>query len=679
MNILILDSWLREFLDTKAKPEKIAQCLSLCGPSVERLTKLENDWIYDIEITTNRVDLMSVIGIAEEAAAILPQFGIKAKFKDLTLKEIEAHHVKKLPLEISDPEKLCHRVLGIIIDEVKIGPSPLYIQKRLQAAGIRSLNNLIDITNYIMLETGHPAHVFDYDRLNPKKLIFRKAKKGEKLTSLDNKTYTLSGGDIIIDNSKGEIIDLPGIIGTANSVVTAKTKRVLFFIDNCDPVQIRKTSMTQGIRTFAATINEKAVSGELGKIALLRGIELYHKLAKGVPVSQIYDLYPKPLKNKKVTVEIDYVQKILGINIQPGKIIAILNSLGIISKLNPQNKNEISCQIPFWRANDLKLPQDIVEEVARIYGYHNLPSVLMTGALPERSTSLAKQFQLEEKIKQYLSDWGYTETYTYSMQAREDILKSGLKSGKHLKIINPLSADWEYLRTSLIPSLLKIVKFNLNQNKNLNFFELSNIYLAKRKVLPEEKPILTIVRIGENQFSYLKGLLEELFFQVGLKKFSFEQNGTLAPYYQVKNTLTIKSENNILGYLGLIDRKTLYNWSLTTPVTACEIDFTQFVKAATLTKTYTVIPVYPAIIEDLSFNLTSKTSLGQLLATIQTVSDLIVKIDVLDQYQSNITFRITYQDPLKPLTKTEIAPLRKNIIKAIENAYSAKLIGKVAA
>lgn len=677
MNILILDSWLREFLETKATPKKIAQCLSLCGPSVERLTKFANDWIYDIEITTNRVDLMSTIGIAEEASAILPQFGIKAKFNDLTLKEIKAHRIKKLPLEISDPEKLCNRVLGIIIDEVKIGPSPLYIQKRLIAAGVRSLNNLIDITNYVMLETGHPAHVFDYDRLHPKKLIFRKARKGEKLISLDNKTYTLLGGDIVIDNSKGEIIDLPGIMGTANSVVTAKTKRVLFFIDNCDPVQIRKTSMTQGIRTFAATINEKAVNCELGKTALLRGIELYHKFAHGVPVSQIYDLYPKPLKNKKIIIEIDYLQKILGINIQSEKIIAILNSLAITSKLNPKNNKQISCQIPFWRMNDLNQPSDIVEEVARIYGYHNLPSVLMCGSLPERSTNLTKQFLLEEKTKQYLSNWGYTETYTYSMQAKEDLLKSGLEPSKHLKITNPLSSDWEYLRTSLIPSLLKTVKFNLNQNKNLNFFELSNIYLPKKKVQPEEKPVLTILCTGENQFSYLKGLLEELFFRVGLKKFSFTQDDTVFAYYQPKNTLTVKSENNLLGSLGLIDPKILYNWSLTTQVTACEIDFNQFIQAASLNKTYTPIPVYPAIIEDLSFNLTGKISLGQLLTTIKAVSNLIVKTEVLDQYKEHITFRITYQDLLKPLTNTEIAPLRNNIIKAIETKYSAKLIGKI--
>ncbi len=391
MNILISHNWLKDYLETKATPKKIADCLSLCGASVEHLTKKGDDWIYDIEVTTNRVDMMSVAGIARELAAILPQFGISAKLKrdpyqKYTLKDIKLKGTQKLDIIIEDSNKLCHRILGVILDGVKLGPSPSFIQDRLKKAGIRALNNAVDITNYVMTEIGHPAHVFDYDRLTTKKMIIRRAKSGETIVSLENKKYSLPGGDIVIDNGRGEIIDLPGIIGTENSIVKENTKRVLFFIETNNPVQVRKTSITLAIRTVAATLNEKGVDPELSAVALARGIQLFKDLTEAKVASQIYDLYPQPAQPKSISVTLQFIEERLGIKLSSIKVEQILKDLGFQIKTTEEANTKYEIFVPSWRGNDIEIPEDIVEEVARIYGYHNLPSILPTGRLPKVPT-----------------------------------------------------------------------------------------------------------------------------------------------------------------------------------------------------------------------------------------------------------------------------------------------------
>ena len=298
MNIQILDSWLREHLETNAKPHEIAKSVSLSGPSFERTDKLGNDYVYDIEVTTNRVDMMSVAGIARECAAILPEFGYKAKLVSPKSKKVNAPK-KSLPLKLTNNSNLSKRLTAVILTDIKNIKTPFWMVKRLEASGVRSLNAVIDITNYVMLELGHPTHVFDYDLLKDNTIKTREAKKGEKFTSLDNKTYELLGGEVVFVNSKNEIIDLPGIIGSKNSVVSNETKNIVFFLDDIDATKIRKASMTHNIRTLAAVLNEKGVDPALADVAVKRGIELYQDICKATLSSKIYDIYSKPFKAKK--------------------------------------------------------------------------------------------------------------------------------------------------------------------------------------------------------------------------------------------------------------------------------------------------------------------------------------------------------------------------------------------
>ena len=298
MNILISDSWLREYVDTKATRSQIADALSLHSASVESITKQGNDYVYDIEITTNRIDMVSVVGMAREVAAALKQEGVPATFKPLQVKKIKSAS-QKIGVDIKNDPRLCSRVLAATLKNVSTQESPKFIKHRLKASGVRSLNLLIDITNYVMLEIGHPTHVFDLDRIKESKMIIRESKKGEKIISLENKTYKLSGGDIVIEDGKGNIIDLPGIIGTSNSVVMDETTRILFFLENNDPVKMRKSSMELNIHTMASSINEKGPDPELAYMALLRGIELYVKRSEERRVGKGVDLGGRGIIKKK--------------------------------------------------------------------------------------------------------------------------------------------------------------------------------------------------------------------------------------------------------------------------------------------------------------------------------------------------------------------------------------------
>ena len=514
MNIKIVDSWLREYLDAKAKPEEVARALSLTSVSVERLEEANDDYIYDIEVTTNRPDLMSVVGIAKEASAALTEEGKSAKFIDKKLIAIPESNIS-FPIEIDNDPKLVNRILSVIL-EVEIGKSPPEISSRLEKSGIRSLNNIIDVTNYVMRETGHPTHVFDYDRLNTKKLIIRKSKKGEKLTTLDNKEYSLIGNDIVADNGKGEIVDLLGVMGTANSVVTDSTKRIMFFIDNLNPRFIRTTSMNLGIRTEAAIINEKGIDPHLSEIAFRYGVELYKKIANAKVISKTLDIYPDKLKETKVKVPVSKISELIGVEINPNKSIEILSKLGFEAKKAGAN---LDVTIPSNRAGEVSIPEDVIEEIARVYGYHKLPSIVPS-FLNNKTSSFGDEFYFENRIKNALKYWGFTEIYSYSLVS-EDMFQGPISDAVKLK--NPLTEDMEYLRNSLVPSLLNV----LDENKDrveVKIFELANIYNKKAANLPEEKLMLAgLIKKRDANFFVLKGIVEQLLIDLGIKSYKFKE------------------------------------------------------------------------------------------------------------------------------------------------------------
>lgn len=644
MNIKILDSWLREYLKTNTKPREIGDILSLTSASVERLDKINDDFVYDIEVTTNRVDLMSVLGIAKEAQASLTQMGKPAKFKSLNFKKPKEGTEENI--RIKNNPKLVNRICAVILS-VEVGSSPKHIKDRLEASGIRSLNNLIDVTNYVMREIGHPAHVFDFDKIPTKTIVVRESSKGETIKTLDGKEYTLFGGDVVADDGEGNIIDLLGIMGLENSVVTNKTKKILFFIDNNNPHLIRKTSMNLGIRTEAAILNEKGVDPELAYDALLRGIELYEQIANAKVISQIYDLYPNKPIIKKVEVSCNRVSKVLGIQIAESQIKDILSKLGFYVA---KKGDELSVVIPTSRINDIEIEEDIIEEIARIYGYNKLPSILPNQE-NIKSYKYTNQFFWEKKIKDALKYWGFTETYTNSMVS-EELYEGNIKDA--IKIQNPLNSDLAYMRKTITPSLLEVIKNNKEYNQ-IKLFELANVYLNRDNDLPREIATLAgIVKKQNVSFYEVKGFIEQLFKDLGVNSsFKKSQKSPLGA--------SIFTSEKYVGEIEVLD----------TDLINFEINAGELLEHATLSKKYKPLTKYPPIVEDLSFTVDSNVETQDIIENIKKQSSLIADVSLWDEFDNSRTFRIIYQSPDKNLTKEEVSKIREKTISSLKKDFEA--------
>lgn len=651
MNIQTLDSWLREHLTTKASAKQIAQALSLTSVSVEKLEPFgKGDFVYDIEVTTNRPDLMSVVGLAQEAAAVLPQFGTPATFIPLKTPPPKEKIKDEPKLTIKNDPVLVQRICAVILD-VEMKDSPQQIKDRLETAGIRSLNNIVDVTNYVMRETGHPVHVFDYDRLNNHTLIIRAAKKGEKVTTLDKKEHTLSGGDIVADNGEGEIIDLLGVMGTLNSVVTNNTKRIVLFIDNNDPNRIRKTSMGLGIRTEAAVLNEKGIDRELTMQALLRGIELYKELANGKVISNIIDLYEEKEKTKKIIVYKEKINSVVGITIPEKNITDILTNLGF-EVVNKKDTFEVT--VPTNRNRDMDIQEDVIEEIARVYGYHKLPSVLPPIENVATTHFGNDELYFEKRAKEALKYWGFTETYTYSFVS-QDLYEGPLEDAVTLK--NPLTTDFVYMRKTLTPSLLQVVRENKNRD-TLKIFEIANIYEKRKGDLPNEVLTLAIVIKKENASFYeAKGIIEQLATDLGINTLKFK------PTTHSSTGADVYIASTFIGTIELLDNDLI----------TVELNFEKLITHATRSKIFTPLPKYPPVLEDLSLIVDVDVSTGDIIDEIKKQSALVKEVTLLDEYKDTKTFHIVYQDKEKNLTTQEVGEIREKIIEVLKKKFQAEV------
>lgn len=652
MNILVPDEWLRNFLKTSATPKKIAEYLSLSGPTVDKLEKKGNTHIYYIEVTTNRVDTASVYGIARESAAILPRFGEKASLAKAEPK-LKQKFVKKVDyLDAKVDNKLCPRFTSVLIENVKIKKSPEWMRERLEWVGVRPINNIIDISNYIMHEIGQPVHTFNYDKILGAKMILRESKKGEVITTLDGQTHKLPGGDIVIEDGKGRLIDLAGIMGAENSSVGPNTKNVLLFVQTYNSVVIRKTSMALPKRTEAAVLFEKGLDTENVTLGIGRGIELFEKLTGGKANKEILDIYPNPYRQKQLSTSLIFIEKRLGVEIEKREVSRLLNALEFETKWSNETLN---VAIPSFRAEDISIPEDIVEEIARIYGYHKLPSRIMEGSIPEPPPNMP--FEIESKVRKLLKGYGGVEVYTYSLVDKTSVDKS-----RSLKLKNPLGKESEYLRTSLIPSLTNAANDNKGEKEPFFLFEIANVYLPRRVpggTLPDEKMMLGAV-FSNYSYREAKGILEALLKEINIKvNFVPEDSVNFLPARRVK----IMSGKNQLGQLGILEtNKYIY----------FELEMEVVRKFAKPFSTYTPLPKYPPQIEDITLKLPPKTKVADIISSIKSVK-FVRSVELTDIYKDAYTFRVLYQDDKKTLTDKEVEEVRTKMIKVLKKKFGVTI------
>ena len=645
MDILLPDNWLRVYLKTAASPKKITEALSLCGPSVDWAKETKFGTVYAIEVTTNRVDSVGVYGIAREASAILPRFGIKASL--IPLSDTKISFSKKVNyLDVQVDFNLCQRFAAVLVRNVQMADSPEWMRQRLEAVGLRPINNIVDISNYIMHEIGQPVHTFDYDKIMGAKMILRASREGERVTTLDEKTYSLPGDDIIIEDGSGRIIDLAGIMGGLNSAVDKNTKNVLLFVQTYNPINIRKTSMRLAHKTEASILFEKALDPELVTDGIKRGINLFEKITKGKAEKLVLDLYPNPYKNKQVNLGLDFIQKRLGVVITYKQIVEFLKPLGFgISR----NKNTLNVSIPSWRNKDVSIPEDILEEIARIYGYHKIPSKLMGGTLPEKLPN--SPFEFENKVKLTLKNMGAIEAYTNSLVSKEKTTEGSLR------LKNPLGKDGEYLRNTLRPSLIEVANLNNYEKGPFHIFEMANVYLPKRGELPEER--MTLAGIFVNcDFRIAKGTIEALLENLNV---NYTLKARDSNFFTPSHRLEIIADKNSIGVFGQIEGTDLLYY---------EFDIENLSSVSKNVGTFKPISRFPPQIEDVTLTFPEKTVIGSIIEQIEE-QKLISKVELKDTYNDSFTFRIWYQHPTKTLTNIEVAKARSSFLKNVKNKFGA--------
>lgn len=640
MNIKITYNWLLEYLDTDATPFEIQKYLSLCGPSIESVTKIGDDYVFDVEITSNRIDTASVIGIAQEAQAILPMFGKKALLKLNPLLNLKLDQIKQgtgfdLKVEIKNPD-LVSRFTAIIFDHIVIGDSPDYIKERLKLAGVKVINNVVDISNYLMLTLGQPIHMFDYDKIGKDKsrlvptMIVRESHKGEKLITLDELEMTLPGGDIVIEDGSGKLIDLCGIMGGLNSAITSSTKRVLLFVQTYNKTKIRKTTMSTGQRTIAATFFEKGLDEKRVEATTVAASHLIEKYCQGIVASEIKDIYPSPVQLKKINVEYEVLDKLIGVKIERKKINNILTNLGFSLEDDPNQGltlpegQTLQIIVPSWRTNDINIPEDLVEEVARVYGYHNIPSVLQPNTYIEQPKEMEDIFVFQNKIKLFLKHLGLNEVINYSMVSEEQITEFGLDPGKHLRLSNTLSKDIEYLRTTLMISLLKNVGENSGKKDILRLFEIAKVYLPKKEGLPDE--VYKVCIATNSDYYDLKGIVEAIYKELNIDVGAIRES----PFPKITEK----------GGVYMI-----------------EVDFQSLIDNSQLVPKYVPIHPYAVIKLDKTFELRADIkSAPTTYAEIEQKalkSKLLQKLEVVTLFKNKLTLRFYYSSFEKNITEKE--------------------------
>ena len=643
MNILIPQNWLKDYVKTDARPADIANALSLHAFSVEKIAEVPrlasrldspssarralardvNDYIYEIEITPNRGDALSVLGLARELRALLPRLGFTAEWQGIENKKIDEVDKLKLDVQIAD-KSLVPRFCALVLEDVQIKDSPDFMKERLEAVGQRPLNNIIDITNYLMFDKGQPMHAFDYDKIKGAKMILRESKKGEKVVTLDGATRELPAGVIVIEDGEGRLIDLCGIMGAQNSEVDANTKRVLLFVQVYDPVRIRKSSMALGHRTEAALRFEKGIDFDGVVPALKEAVNLMKQYANAKEASKLIDILNVEYKPKEVIVDYEKINLVAGIEIPKKEVDEILQGLGF----ELTNKK---VKVPSWRYEDIDLPEDLAEEVIRFYGYYKLPNKLLTGDLPKSADQ--RLFFLEDEVKNFLKHQGFFECYTNSA-TREELAGEGA-----LKIANPLTEEFKYFRTSLLPQLAAVLEKNISYGEKVKIFELASVYLPRQNELPAQLLRLGLMVRGM-EFLEFKGVIEALQKEIGVKEpLSFE----------------IKEQKN--------------------GVLAVELDFEELVKKAVAIKTYQPLSSFNSIKEDLTFVVPvgGEITYPQIEKIILESDGRILRLNFKGIYKNFLTLAIEYLDATKQISSEQTQEIRKKIFDRLEKELEVKL------
>lgn len=651
------------------------------------LTEYIGDFILDLEITPNRPDCLSVLGVAHEIAALTGQ---KVTEPSLEYPETNDLIESKCKIQVLD-QQLCPRYTASLITDITVKPSPMWLQQRLIRVGMRPINNVVDVTNYVMLEYGQPLHSFDFDMLQDHSITVRTAKNDEPFTSLDGTNHVLKNPMLVISDAK-RAVGLAGIMGGTNSEMTSKTTNVLLEAANFDSISIRRTTATLKMRTEASLRFDKGISPSLAPVALRRATQLILQISGGNAAKGIIDIRAEEKPHQSITLTTTKLQRVLGASISQTQIKKTLESLEF--NIQRINKDALSVTPPYWRT-DISIPEDLVEEVARIIGYDQLPMTAISGPIPENKPQV--DLTLQERMRDVLVAVGLQETISYSLVS-QDLLEyvDALKSGQQpLRMANPMSSAQEYLRTTLRSSILATLANNRrNTNQAIRIFEIGNAYIPKLNDLPKEHKSLVIILSGPRDKitwgntdsptlnfydaeSITKAVLSEIGIQFTLQP---KQND---PILHPGRSASIQGQNDsFLGSIGEVRPDVLERFDLPkTPVVLVDMDLEMIINEMPFSnQPYQEISRFPGAQRDLALVMNSDIPAGRVLEIVRR-NRMVNEVTVFDIYQGDgiaknhksLAINILFQASDHTLTSEEISKGLKQILKMLEREIGATL------
>jgi len=672
--------WLKDFVDVNLPLARLIEKLDMIGLMVEEWEEENSDIILDIETYANRPDTLGHLGVAREIAAAL---GAKLKQQQWPLTEIEEKTSELCDVQIWNPD-LCPRYSGLVVKGVKVGPSPEWLRKRIESMGLKPINNVVDVTNYVLFSTSHPIHAFDLGKLAGRKIIIRRAKEGESIKTLEDEDVSLLPDMLVIADEERPVA-IAGVIGGLESSVQKETQDIFIESACFNPVSVRKTSKTTGISTDASYRFERGADISFPPQAALMAASLMTqfggKVSKGIT-----DVYPKPLKERTFVLRNRRVFDLLGLEIDEKFTERTLSRLGFQVEL--QRNGVWQVQVPHFRV-DIEREADLIEEIARFYGYDKIPVHFPPLRVPE--PPLDQKREKIERSRQLLLNQGFDEVlnFSFSYPEREDLLQTGQSP---VEIRNPFSSKASLLRTTILGGLLDNIAWNKNRGADgVHLFELGNIYFRDRKK-SREQLTLSLVTTGlvgtphwhkkseKTDFFRLKGALEALMTYLKYEPFSFKEEDHV--FFENENSLALVFKEETIGYLGLLKKSLLDAFSLDEPVWAAELNLEALFGKPSLAFQYVPVTKFPTVTRDVSLIANQSISFRDIREVVEKLSlPYLVSFDLYDRFSGSsiprgkvsLSLRFVFSHPERTLKAEEVDKLQQKIIKALGAGFNFQL------
>ncbi|MBI4180679.1 MAG: phenylalanine--tRNA ligase subunit beta [Chloroflexi bacterium] len=643
------------------------------------------DAILNLEITPNRPDCLSVIGIAREMAVLTGQ---TLHLPEVSYEESASSIEQQISVDITDPD-LCPRYCVSLITGVTVAESPGWLQQRLLAGGMRPINNIVDVTNYVMLEYGQPLHAFDYNKIRGKKIVVRRATDGERIVTLDGAERVLAADTLVIADAERPVA-VAGVMGGANSEVTEGTTSILLESASFKPSSIHYTGRALNLSSEACMRFERGISPEMTLPALKRATQLLVELGGGQTARGTIDVYPGERELKSISLSTGEVKRLLGSGFSRKQIVSTLTALGFDCQ-PASSAVEVIVSAPYWRS-DINLAVDLIDEVIRITGYDSLPMTMLSQPIPRHNPE--PMVKLKREIGQHLIGFGFQEVITYSLTSLD--MLNRLSPGSQalepmpLRMANPMSVEQEYLRPNLRANLLAALAANRRREEGgIRLFELGRVYLPRPKDLPDEREVICALLSGSGtekswygeaelpDFFTAKGVVEGLLSQLGVAA-SFEECSDEG--LKLANQAAIAIAGNRLGIVGEIHPKVLENFEITGAVYLFEIDLPALLPFAIRHKMFQPIPRFPSVVRDMALVVDTGITHQQVLDIIKSFL-LVEQVRLFDVYsgdqvplgKKSLAYRITFQSPAHTLTDNEVSEVQQQILDRLSQELEAIL------